>query len=126
MMRKGILQSLEAVIAILMILAFFVIFFVVKEPLPGFETVSWKLKGFNSLKALDDNNELRQYALTNNTLRIKEKLQGLLSPMNYEIMICSDTCVYPNITAEKLVSVSYLIAGNINSFSPREIVLYLW
>jgi len=106
MMRKGILQSLEAVIAILMVLTFFVILFITKGPLPEFETVSWKLKGFNSLKVLDDNNKLRRYALTNNTLRIKEELQSFLLPLNYEITICSDTCTYPNITAEKIVSVN--------------------
>jgi len=110
-----------------MILAAFVILFSPKEVLPEFETVSWKLKGFSSLKALDDNNELRLYALTNNTQRIKEKLQSLLpSNVNFDVIICSGACVNPNITAEKLVSVSYLIAGNTTNFAPREIVLYMW
>lgn len=127
MMNKGILQSLEAVIAVLMILTTFVVLFAPREGLPEFETVSWKLRGFNSLKALDDNNELRMYALTNNTQTINEKLQSLLlSNMNFDVRICNQTCVNPNITAERIVSVSYLIAGNTSNFGPREIVLYMW
>lgn len=121
------LQSLEAVMAILMVLAVFVIMFASKESLPEFETVSWKLKGFTSLKALDDSNELRLYALTNDTQRIEEKLQNLLPPnANFDVWICSGTCINPDITAEKLISVSYLIAGNASGFGPREIVLYMW
>lgn len=124
---KGILQSLEAVLSILMVLTFFAIFFMSKESFPEFETLNWKIKGFNSLKALDDSNRLRQYALTNDSLRINESLQSLLpSNINFDVRICSTTCINPNISAEKVVSVSYFIAGNESKLEPREIVLYMW
>ena len=124
---KGILQSLEAVISILMVLAFFVIFFISKEPYPEFETVNWKVRGFNSLKALDESNRLREFALTNNSLRINESLQGLLPTyIDFDIRICDKTCVNPNISAERIVAVSYFIAGNESGLNPREIVLYMW
>lgn len=126
-MDKGISQSLEAIIAILMILTIFVISYSSKESLPEFETVSWKLKGFNSLKVLDENNELREYALANNTLAIKERLQSLLPTyLNYEVVVCDETCPILNIESEKLVTVSYFISGNTNTFDPKQIVLYMW
>ncbi|MDI6798499.1 MAG: hypothetical protein QMD12_00670 [Candidatus Aenigmarchaeota archaeon] len=126
-MNKGVLQTLEAVIAILMTLTFFVIFFAPREGLPEFETISWKLRGFNALKILDKNNELRQYAMANNTQAIKERLQYLLpSNLNYEVVICEQSCPNPNIEAEKLASVNYIIAGNLTSIRPILIVLYVW
>ena len=127
MIGKGILQSLEAAMAALMILTALAIVFSSKENIPEFETVSWKSKGFNSLKTLDDSNELRLYALTNNTQIIVEKLQNLLpSNVNFDVKICSSNCTLPNITAEKIVSVSYLISGNVTTFNPKEIFLYMW
>jgi len=124
---KGIIQSLEAVISILMVLTFFAVFFMAREPFPEFETVNWKMKGINSLKALDETNRLREYVLADNILSINRSLQDLLpSNMNFDVRICDASCVNPNISAEKVVTVSYLIAGNVSSFEPREIVLYMW
>jgi len=125
-MNKGISQSLEAVIAILMIMTIFVISYR-QTTLPEFETVSWKLKGFDSLKVLDENNELREYALANNTLAIKERLQSLLpSYLEYEIVVCDESCPVLNIESEKLVTVSYIISGDTNTFNPKQIFLYMW
>jgi len=125
-MDKGISQSLEAIIAILMVLTIFIVFYR-QQTLPEFETVSWKLKGFNSLKVLDENNELREYVLVNNTLVIKEKLQSLLpSYLNYEVVICDESCPVLNIESEKLVTVSYIISGDTNTFDPKQIFLYMW
>jgi len=125
-MNKGISQSLEAVIAILMIMTIFVISYR-QATLPEFETVSWKLKGFDSLKVLDENNELREYALANNTLAIKEKLQSLLPTyLNYEVVVCDESCPVLNIESEKLVTVSYIISGDTNTFIPKQIFLYMW
>jgi hypothetical protein len=124
---KGLMKSLEAVIAILMMLTFFIYFFRGAEQLPEFETINWQLKGFNSLKTLDKNNQLRQYAIANDTQTIESQLASLLpAETSYKIIICNATCGNPGITSEKLTSVSYFIAGDLANFQPREIVLYMW
>jgi hypothetical protein len=124
---KGLMKSFEAVIAILIVLGVFIYFFGVAEQLPEFESINWQLKGFNSLKVLDENNQLRQYTIANNTQAIENQLFSLLpTELNYKVVVCGATCENPEIAAEKLTSVSYFIAGDISNFQPRQIVLYMW
>jgi hypothetical protein len=124
---KGLMKSFEAVIAILMVAAVFIYFFRGVEQLPEFETTNWQLKGFNSLKTLDKNNQLRQYALANDTQTIEGQLSSLLpAEVSYRIVVCNATCGNPGITSSKLTSVNYFIAGDIENFQPKQIVLYMW
>lgn len=124
---KGLLKSLEAVIAILMILTVYVTFFAPKEPLPEFETINWRVRAFNALTILDENNELRLYALANDTTTIENKLQNLLPvERSYHVVVCNETCLTPNITADKITSVTYFIAGRIGNIQPKQVVLYVW
>ncbi len=124
---KGLLQSFEAIIAILMILTVFIMYYGPIQPLPEFRGINRKLRGFEALKALDNNNELRSYAIANDTKSIESKLYNLLPRnLNYEVFVCEANCGYPNIASESLVSVVYVLAGNISSFKPVQVVLYMW
>lgn len=124
---KGLLQTFEAIIAVFAIFSFFLIFYAPKEPLPEFDTINWELKGINALKALDDNNELRSFAIGNDTTTIKTKLSPLLPPeVSYEIVICELNCTALNIDASKVASVNYLIAGNVGDLKFKQIILYMW
>jgi hypothetical protein len=126
-MKKGMLQTLEAIIGILSVLTVFALFFVQRVQLPEFETINWRNRGFAALKTLDENNELRQYVLANDTETIKNKLSEILPPnLNFEVVICELECGSIGIELEKLASVNYVIAGNLSSFSPRQIILYMW
>lgn len=121
------MKTLEVIISILMIITIFITFFRGPEQLPEFESINWQLKGFNSLKTLDNNNELRQYAVINDTQTIENKLSSLLSSeVGYKVAVCNQTCINPSISAKKLVSVSYYITGDLANYQPREIVLYMW
>lgn len=124
---KGLLKSLESIISILMIFVVFIVYFGSKEALPEFESISWQLKGFNALKVLDQTNELRQYVLANNSQTIENKLIPLVPPeINIKVVVCQFDCQKPDVQSEKTVSVSYLIAGDVNDFRPRQIILYMW
>lgn len=124
-MSKGILKTFEAIVAALMVLTFFAVFFY-SQSFPEFETSTWKIKAFNALKALDESNELRKYALENDTQKIEEKLQLLLPPnVNFKVLICEQDC-YASVEAEKLVTVNYFIAGDVDEIKPRQVVLYVW
>jgi len=124
---KGMLQSLEAVIGILMVLTVYVTFFAPKEQLPEFETINWRSRAFDALSVLDENNELRLYALANDTTTIENKLLALL-PVERSclVVVCNETCPTPNITANKITSVAYFIAGRIGNIQPKQIILYVW
>ncbi len=124
---KGMLQSLEAVIAILAILTVFITFYSGRDAIPEFDTVNWKARGFDALKALDDSNRLRDVIITDDTSALKDRLSSLLpSQLNYDVVICEKNCGKPDIQSDKLTSVVYLVSGDLNNYLPRQIILYLW
>ena len=121
------LRTLEAVIAILMISTIFIIFYQTIGILPDFETINWKIAGYNGLKTLDMTLGLRQEVLTGNTTAIEAKLSGIMPPAaNYTVRICGVSCSSPSISSSKIVSVSYIVAGYRDAYAPRQVVLYLW
>jgi len=118
------IRSYEAIIAISIVSVAFILLF--KEYESYYQTNEIKLiKIFNALKSLDENNELRRYALENDSEILEKKLSSLLPEFNLIVRICSSDCKKPNVTGE-YVSVTYLIAGEVGSFNPKQIVVYAW
>jgi hypothetical protein len=124
---KGVYKSLEALIAILFVLTVYFYLFNSSEKIPEPETVLWKMRGFEGLKVLDESNKLANYALANETEKIEDDLREILPVgINYKVSICSQNCPSISVRAEKVVSVSYFIAGNVTDVEPKEILLYMW
>ncbi len=124
---KGLLQSLEAVIGVVTIFTILILFYSGKDPIPEFDTINFKVRGFQALKALDDQNRLRDAALANDTASLKSRLSGILpAQMNFDVVVCTTNCIDPNIASDKVTSVAYLIAGNVDDFRYRQIILYMW
>ncbi|MEM5834722.1 MAG: hypothetical protein QXQ69_02645 [Candidatus Aenigmatarchaeota archaeon] len=110
----------EAAIATFLIVIFLILAFVPQEQKTEINIKEICLK---ALKALDESNELRKYALENDTESIKNKLVKLLPyQLNYEVFICSETCKIASFEEEKS-RINYLLAGDIGRFQPLEIVL---
>ena len=121
------MQILEAVISILLIVTVFLIYYSPKERLPEFETITWRIKGFSALKALDDNGELRSYAIANNATPIESKLASLLPVnLNYDVVLCEQTCSKPSISSDKITTVIYLLAGDFGNITAKQVILYMW
>ena len=124
---KGMLKTFEAVIAIFMMATFFITVFATEEKTVDISTVNWKIIGFNALKALHDQNKLATAALSNDTSTIETRLSSIIpSTINYQVLVCTDTCLKPSIISSEVTSVSFFIAGNASNVSPREVVLYIW
>lgn len=124
---KGISKNFESVIAILMMATAFLILWGGGEKIPDLEIVVWRSKGFDALKALDENNKLATWALANDTSSIETELISLLPlSINYDVVVCTQTCPSVNISSEKISSVNYFVAGNATNIEPREVVLYMW
>lgn len=124
---KGLLKSFEAILAVLMILTVFIIFFLTGQEFPEFETVIWRNRGFVALRGLDFSNELRDLVVANDTDTLEDKLSDLLpAGLNYETVICDLTCGQPDITADTLTTVTYLMVGREDLFQPRQVLLYMW
>ncbi|MEM5773137.1 MAG: hypothetical protein QXL86_02830 [Candidatus Aenigmatarchaeota archaeon] len=124
---KGILKSFEALIAILLVLGVYLALFGAGEKIPELEIVLWKIRGFEALKALDEQNKLASFALANNEEAIESELASLLPiGLDYKVLICEEDCPSFSINSEKVASVSYFIAGNLTNVEPREVLLYIW
>jgi hypothetical protein len=110
----------EAIIATSLIVIFLLSVFIFEEV----ETeTNLKEKVFRSLKILDQTNELRKYALENNTESIKNKLASLLPYVEYEVFICKESCLKLKPGNKKTISVSYLLAGDFGKVEPLEVVV---
>jgi len=124
---KGILKTFESVVAILTVITAFLILFGAGEKIPDVETVTWKSRGFDALKSLDDESELASWTLANDTSSMKTELASLLPlGINYDVVVCTQTCPSFSISSEKIATVNYFVAGNVTDINPREVVLYLW
>ena len=118
------LRSYEAIVAIAIVSTAFILLFKEYESYPQAEEAKL-VKIFNSIKSLDANNELRGYVLENDSEIIEKKLSKLLPEFNLMVKICEDECEKPNLTQE-FISVTYLIAGDVNNFNPKQMVIYAW
>jgi hypothetical protein len=111
----------------MMILIIFVIYYKPTVQLPDLNIVNWRIKAFNALSKLDYTNMLRGYVAQNDTNSIENELMAVLpSEANFKVVICDARCGDPGIESEKITSVNYLLAGDVNYFSPRQVVVYLW
>ncbi len=111
----------EAIIAIFLIVMFLLLIFTSEE----LETeVNLKEMTLKALKILDQSNELRRYVMENDTESIKNKLAGFLPyHVSYEVFICKEFCPKLDLEDGKVVSVSYLLAGNFEKIEPFEVLV---
>lgn len=125
---KGILKTFEVIIALASIMLAFVALYTGDEQLPELETVTWRSQGMNALQSLDYANQLRYDAMNNNTAAIQSRVSPFLAAnVNVMVLVCgAGPCAVPNITAERSTSVSYLISGEPNNSTSRDITLYMW
>jgi hypothetical protein len=124
---KGISKILEVLIAVLVIASAYLYLFGSGEKVPDLEITTWKIRGFEALRVLDESNKLATNALANETEKIEADLEEILQiGINYKVLICTKECPGVNVSSEKITSVSYFIAGNATNIEPREILLYMW
>jgi hypothetical protein len=127
---KGVLFSVESIIAVGVLVLIFVFLF--GRPLPSVETSkeNFKLKTLDGLEAIKNTGELRKDALDNNASSIKTKLVPYVPAfLNYEVAIfneTSNTTPIPSIEAKDIITVSYFLAGDVGNYSAHEVKVYLW
>ena len=121
------MKTFEALIAILLITTFFVVYYSTRDTLPEFDTVNRQIRGFDALKSLDESNKLRGYVTSNDVTGLTAALESLM-PANlfYRVIICNPDCTAPTLPSQKATSVAYFVGGDVNSISPKLVVVYIW
>lgn len=125
---KGILHTYEAIVAVGIL--FLVIFLFYKTmPTPELSELNYKLSGFDGLEMLEKG-RLREYTLNNDASSIKNSLNPYIpSSLSYDVVIynrTSNITSIPTIESEKIITVSYFLAGDVGNYSAREVRLYIW
>ena len=130
---KGVLFTLEAVISILMIL--FILVFLFQNPAtsPEYQRATYKYRAYHGLEVLEKRGDLRDDTVNNNVTNIETNLDNFIPDfLTYEVVIYNQTTnvteIPSSITSQNdtVLSVSYLIAGDIDEYKPRDVRVYLW
>jgi hypothetical protein len=122
-MVKGFEKTLEAAIAIVLILVSIVFMFTNKE----ITEPQMSATGYECLKNLDNQGLLRYYAANGLEDSLNADLKTCIPPLlNYTTKICATSTCNTVLPINKTVFLStYLIAGD-NSFNPRLVDLWVW
>lgn len=120
---KGFINTLEAGIAIVLILVSVVFLFVQNKP----QESQISDIGYNCLKQMDNEGTLRYYAENNLEDNIVSDLRSCIPPLfNYTVKICTSSKCITQLPYDKSTFLSsYLIAGD-NSFQPTLVNLWTW
>ncbi|MBU0898430.1 MAG: hypothetical protein KJ613_01300 [Nanoarchaeota archaeon] len=123
-MMRGLIYTLEAVIAAILIVTFLVTIshqFQIINPSPE----NMDEKAYNILKSLDDRDVLRNAAIANDFDGINNNIT--LYQYGHSIQICDyeNTCIGTTPNASNVWVGTYIISGRY-TYSPHLIRLYLW
>lgn len=119
MNMKGVMHTIEVVIALAMISMALVWLF---RPMPTADnTTQLARTGYAALQYLEETGTLRSALASKNTALIQTELQPLLT--NFEVEICDTTCT--GTQHQGAVALDYFIAGS-NDYNPVHMKLYLW
>lgn len=122
-MVKGFEKTLEAAIAIVLILVSIVFLFTGN----GITEPQMSNTGYECLKNLDNQGLLRYYAVNDLEVSLSDSLKACIPPLlGYATKICSTSACSAVLPVNKTIFLStYLIAGD-NSFNPRLVDLWVW
>ncbi|OGI11726.1 hypothetical protein A3K64_00335 [Candidatus Micrarchaeota archaeon RBG_16_36_9] len=123
MVMKGFIKTVEAGIAIVLMLVSIVFLFVQNKP---YEPQIADL-GYNCLKNMDDDGTLRYYAENNLESNIISDLRYCIPPLfDYKVKVCTTSHCISELQTDKTIFLSsYIIAGS-DSFNPRLVNLWIW
>lgn len=136
-MSKGVLLTVEAVVAILMIL--FIVVFIYRNPreTASLRDVDLKIKVYDGLVALDRSADLRKGVIENDVAKIKRELDPFIPDyVTFEVVLynstqnstIANTTNYPSSIDNQsyVLVVSYLVAGHVENYTPRDVRVFMW
>lgn len=125
---KGQMKTVEAFIASIILLSTVAWLLGISPKIPEFESIGLKFAALKVLRAMDENNELRGAAYSNNVQRIESEIEEHIPKVyEVEVLICreNETCEL-DVEAKNIFSVSYLLATDFEKLENREIVVYIY
>ena len=127
---RGVMYTIEAVIAVLMVLV--ILYLILQNPpaRPEFTEINYKTQAYNGIKILERTGKLRRFVLNNDTTSIKTRLTHFIShAVEFDVVLFNKTSnitTIPSIDADDVVTISYFLAGDVGNYVVREVRIYLW
>lgn len=125
---KGINFMIELAISILLLSIS--LFFLYKSYNKVDVLSKYKFETFYALKHLDEQNELRYYAVRDDWSKINSSLSNILeNKFNFYVVIFNktiNTTNIPEIESNNIGIVDYHISGDFGYYSPRIIKVFIW
>ncbi len=120
---KGFWHMIESIFSVIILIAFLISLGTIYIILPSEPNMS--LKGYEILKNLDDQNELRSYAVNNDWSDLNSKIT--IAGYNHTIQICDlrGSCSGGEASGDSIWTSIYLISGD-SAYQLKEIRLLIW
>jgi hypothetical protein len=125
---QGTFYTLEAALSVIMIITSLIFIFKFSTPALDLSTANYKKEAYNALGIVDGSGELRSSVLANNVTAIEGSLDPYIAH-SFDVAIFNKTSnltTIPELGTENVVSVSYIISGEVGNYTPREVRVYVW
>jgi hypothetical protein len=125
---KGTFYTLEAAIAVAIIITSLAFVFQIEPKVIDLSKANYKQEVYDALSIVDEGGDLRDNVLSNNATAIQSSIDSYVS-VNFDVAIFNKTSnltATPDITSDDIITVSYLISGEVGNYTPREVRVYVW
>jgi hypothetical protein len=125
---RGTFYTLEAAIAVVVIITSLAFVFQIEPTGIDLSKANYKQEAYNALNIVDEGGDLRDNILANNASAIESGMDSYVS-VNFDVAIFNKTSnltAIPDITSDDIITVSYLVSGEVGNYTPREVRVYVW
>ena len=128
---KGVYYTIEAVVAIFLVVSIFLLLFLTPLKNPEIDRANIKNDAYKGLEILNLKGSLRNQTLNNDATAIKNDLDDFL-PIAVQINVAIYNKSFNNLTTEvteqttDTIGVSYYIAGDIGNYTPKVVRVHVW
>lgn len=125
---RGTFYTLEAAIAVMIIITSLAFVFQIEPTVIDLSKANYKQDAYDALSIVDDGGDLRDNVLANNASAIRSSMDSYIS-VNFDLAIFNKTSnltAIPDITSDAIITVSYLVSGEVGNYTPREVRVYVW
>lgn len=127
---RGSLYTLEAAIAIVMMVVTAMLVFQRAPETLELSKANYKVKIYNALKISDDVGDLRKNVLDSDAAAVESELSSYIPIyLNYNVTIYNETSnvtSIPTIGSKDVITVSYFLAGKLGNYTAREVRVFVW
>lgn len=130
--KKGSLYTLEAAIAVVMMVTALAFFLQSPPESQDLSIINHKLDVYNALEISEEAGDLRKNALTNDANSIRTELSTYLpSSLNFNVTIYDENSNLTSVpdlgdNVENVVTVSYFLSGWAGTYDPKEVRIFIW